>query len=156
MHLICSRNLVDVSASNRQPPAAPPRPRLLAPPLVVAFLLAYLGGTLHFTLVQHRTCLAHGEVVHGEGEHGEAHGPGLAQASFEDKRLTRADLAVSTEEEDVHCAHAFFRRGVTLSTSTPWSTPSEQCSEPVRGAPRMEAEPVARLRLAPKSSPPQA
>lgn len=142
-----------MSASYRQLPAAAPRPRLLALPLVVVCLLAYLGGTVHFTLVQHTTCLAHGELVHGGGE---AHGSGLEQASFEDRRIARTDLAVSAEEGDVHCAHAFFRRGVTLSTSAPWSVPSEQPPEPVRGAPRVEAEPVARLRLAPKSSPPQA
>jgi hypothetical protein len=145
-----------MSALNRQLPAAPPRPRLLALPVVVACLLAYLGGIMHFTLVQHRTCLAHGEVVHGGGE---AHGSALEQASqapFEDERIARSELAVSAEDEDVHCAHAFFRRGVTLSTSAPWSVPFEQSSEPVSGAPRVEAEPVARLRLAPKSSPPQA
>ena len=129
-------------------------PRLLALPLVVLSALAYLGSAAHFTLVQHSTCLEHGEVVHGEVEEGHA-SEGM-RASFEDERLARTDVApVAVHGVEAHCAHTFFRRvavplvGATLVDVQPCpSGPSLLTA----GAP--VEPPVGWLFLAPKSSPP--
>ncbi|HSP79148.1 MAG TPA: hypothetical protein VLQ93_11495, partial [Myxococcaceae bacterium] len=66
--------------------------RLLALPLVLVCALAYLGSAAHFVLVQPRTCLEHGEMVHGD-EVEQGHGP--ERASFSDERLTRTDAVPS-------------------------------------------------------------
>lgn len=131
------------------------RSRLLALPLVLVCALAYLGSAAHFVLVQHRTCLEHGEMMHeGEVEQGEA--SGQVRASFADKRLARAEAPASVHGSDAHCAQAFLRRvtpspvGVMLSLEAPVQ------SEPVLEAVSEAVEPqVDCLHLAPKSSPPR-
>ncbi len=129
-------------------------PRLLALPLVVLSALAYLGSAAHFALVQHSTCLEHGEVVHGEGEQGHA-SEGM-RASFEDERLARTDAApVSVHGVEAHCAHTFFRR----VTAPPAGTTLVEVQQRPEGPSLLTAgvpvePPVGWLFLAPKSSPP--
>jgi hypothetical protein len=128
----------------------------LALPLVVLCALAYLGSAAHFVLVQHSTCLEHGEVVHGEGEEGHA-SEGM-RASFEDERLARTDATpASVHGVEAHCAHAFFRRvapppvGMTLAEVQPRPSGPALLTADAPVEP-----PVGWLFLAPKSSPPRA
>jgi hypothetical protein len=131
------------------------RSRLLALPVALVCVLAYLGSAAHFVLVQHRTCLEHGEMVHeGEVEQGKASGQG--RASFADKRVARAEAPSSVHGADAHCAQVFLRRatpspsGVMLSLEVPVQ------SEPVLEAVSVAVEPqVDCLHLAPKCSPPR-
>jgi hypothetical protein len=134
----------------------PLRSRLLALPLVLLCALAYLGSAAHFFLVQHSTCLEHGELLHeGEVEQGDA---SVVPASFADERLTRADAMASVPHGvEAHCSHVFLRRvapppvGVMLSLEAPVS------SGPLLQAHGVAWEPpVAWLHVAPKSSPPRA
>lgn len=146
---------MDVSRFDNHPPRSPHRPRLLALPLVVLCAMAYLGSAAHFALVQHATCLEHGEVIHLDSEEGVAQ-PQRAQASFTDERLTgtgqEAQLGHGAE---AHCTHTVLRReGLTqarwyLSTLEALAEPGQSLAwqQPL-------PEPVARLRLAPKASPP--
>ncbi|QRN93979.1 hypothetical protein JRI60_33140 [Archangium violaceum] len=130
------------------------RSRLLALPLVLLCVLAYLGSVAHFVLVQHATCLEHGELLHEVGvEQGEAQVQ--AKVSFEDERITRAEAKASVHGADAHCAHVFLRRvapppaGVMLSPEAP------VLSGPVLVVDSESVEPpVEWLHLAPKSSPP--
>ncbi|HYO56059.1 hypothetical protein [Archangium sp.] len=145
-----------MSRHHRQEPALSRRPRLLALPLVLLCALAYLGSAAHFFLVQHDTCLEHGDLLHQAGvEQGEA--PVQVRQSFEDERFTRTDAQVSVHGADAHCAHVFLRRvvqppaGVMLSLEAP--VPSGQVLEADSEA---VEPPVAWLHLAPKSSPPRA
>jgi len=127
----------------------------MALPLVLLCVLAYMGSVLHFALVQHATCLEHGEVVHvgADGEHGSAH----VETSFDDVRLASKTTEADSHGADAHCVHAFFRREAPPPQQ---DAPSLQVA-PARSAPalavfRFHAEPVARLHLAPKASPPRA
>jgi hypothetical protein len=146
---------VDVSRSDRHPQESPRRPRLLALPFVVLCAVAYLSSAAHHTLVQHATCLEHGEVIHV----GEADGHSqqqVVQASFTDERITRAaQAAPAAHEAEAHCAHTFLRREGLPPPAESLLTVERLASSDV--APILEQrqlEPVARLRLAPKSSPP--
>jgi hypothetical protein len=143
----------------RAPFSEPPqsrRSRLLALPLVVLCVLAYLGSAAHFVLVQHATCLEHGELVHGaQVEQGDV--PVQPRESFADERVTRSEAQASVHGADAHCAHVFLRRmepppaGVMLSLEAPVLSVLvlEADSETVE--PQVEC-----LHLAPKSSPPLA
>ncbi len=130
------------------------RSRLLALPLVLLCVLAYLGSVAHFVLVQHATCLEHGELVHEAGvEQGDA--PVQLRVTFADERITRSDAQASVHGADAHCAHVFLRRvapppaGVMLSPEAP------VLSGLVLEASSETVEPqVEWLHLAPKSSPP--
>jgi hypothetical protein len=128
----------------------------LALPLVVLSALAYLGSAAHFALVQHSTCLEHGEVVHGEGEQG--HASEELRASFEDERLARTDAApVSVHGVEAHCAHLFFRRVVSPPVGATLAEVQPCPSGPVLLTADAPVEPpVGWLFLAPKSSPPRA
>ncbi|WP_257458519.1 hypothetical protein [Archangium lipolyticum] len=131
------------------------RSRLLALPLVLLCVLAYLGSVAHFVLVQHATCLEHGELLHEGGvEQGDAPVQ-VVRVSFEDERITGSDAQASVHGADAHCAHVFLRRvapppaGVMLSPEEP------VLSGPVFVADSEAVEPpVEWLHLAPKSSPP--
>ncbi|WNG38323.1 hypothetical protein F0U61_35095 [Archangium violaceum] len=145
-----------MSRSPRQEPTLSRRPRLLALPLVLLCVLAYLGSAAHFFLVQHSTCLEHGDLLH---EAGVEQGSASAQVhpSFDDERIARTDEKASVHGADAHCAHVFLRRvtqppvGVTLPPEAP--VLSGQVLEVVS----LAVEPqVARLHVAPKSSPPRA
>jgi hypothetical protein len=131
------------------------RSRLLALPLVLVCALAYMGSAAHFVLVQHRTCLEHGEMVHeGEVEQGEA--PGQVRASFADKRLTSGEAQASVHGSDAHCAHVFLRRAAPSPAGVMLSLEAPIQSGPVLQADSVAVEPpVAWLHLAPKSSPPR-
>jgi hypothetical protein len=131
------------------------RSRLLALPLVLVCALAYLGSAAHFVLVQHRTCLEHGEMVHeGEVEQGEA--SGQVRVSFADKRITRAEAPAAVHGSDAHCAHAFLRRAAPAPAGVMLSLEVPVLSGPVLEAVSVAVEPqVDWLHLAPKSSPPR-
>ncbi|MGZ3460617.1 MAG: hypothetical protein ACXU86_19185 [Archangium sp.] len=134
----------------------PQRSRLLALPLVMLCVLAYLGSAAHFLLVQHSTCLEHGDMLHGAGaEQGDA--PAQVRPSFVDKRVTRTDAKVSGHDEDAHCAYVFLRRVVPPSAGVMLSPEAPVPPVRVLGAEHVAVEPpVAWLYLAPKSSPPRA
>jgi len=144
-----------VSRSALPPQRSAPRSRLLVLPFVALCAVVYLGSAAHFALVQHATCLEHGEVLHLE------EGGGLAQsqrpeASFTDERITSASqrgrIGHGTE---AHCSHASLRRETLMPAAGYLAAPDLQ-SESGRGPTQDQLlpEPVARLRLAPKSSPP--
>jgi hypothetical protein len=145
-----------VSRSTRHLPVSLVRPRLLALPLVLVCALAYLGSVLHFALVQHATCLEHGEVVHVE--QGDAHGAeGHVEDVFDDARVTSQREADEAHGAEAHCAHAVLRReALPPAQGTAAVTVAPARSEPALAVFRFHAEPVARLHLAPKASPPRA
>jgi len=144
-----------VSRPTRHLPVSLVRSRRLALPVALVCALAYVGSVMHFVLVQHATCLEHGEMVHVEDA--SAHGLGEVEASFDDARVASRREAVEAHGMDAHCVHAFFRReapppveGITLVSVAPTR------SAPALAVFRFHAEPVARLHLAPKASPPRA
>ncbi|MFY0568841.1 hypothetical protein ACN28E_34155 [Archangium lansingense] len=144
-----------MSRLHRQEPALYRRPRLLALPLVVLCALAYLGSAAHFFLVQHNTCIEHGDLLHEAGvEQGEA--SVQVSESFEDERVTRADAQVSAHGADAHCAHVFLRRVVQPPAGVMLLPEVPVLSGQVLEADSVAVEPqVACLHLAPKSSPPR-
>lgn len=141
---------------SRRPPVQTRRPRPLALPWVVLCLLAYLGSAAHFVLVQHRTCLEHGELVHEDGT-GSSESPGRSHESFEDARIAATgELPAAAHGAEAHCAHALLRRDV-LPPVQEWPTlrvPVPEGPEAVAVVESVEP-PVAWLRLAPKASPPR-
>lgn len=144
-----------MSRPDRHPPRSLHRPRLLALPLVVLCALAYLGSAAHFTLVQHTTCAEHGEVVHA-GEEGLHAQPGVVPESFADSRVDGAGSEPSVSHGvEAHCAHTFFRReGLPPPVQSLLTVEAPARSGSVLTRQAFHSEPVARLRLAPKSSPP--
>jgi hypothetical protein len=144
-----------VSPLHRHEPALSRRPRLLALPLVVLCMLAYLGSAAHFFLVRHDTCLEHGDLLHEAGvEQGKA--PVQVRQSFEDERFTRPDAQVSAHGADAHCAHVFLRRVVQPPAGMMLSLEAPVLPGGVLEADSVAVEPpVACLHLAPKSSPPR-
>ncbi len=132
------------------------RSRLLALPLVMLCVLAYLGSVAHFVLVQHATCLEHGELVHEAGvEQGDA--PVRPWVSFADERITRSEAQASVHGADTHCAHVFLRRVVLPPAGVMLSPEAPVLSGRVLEANSGTVEPqVECLHLAPKSSPPLA
>jgi hypothetical protein len=142
--------------NSRRPPAPSRRPRPLALPWVVLCLLAYLGSAAHFVLVQHRTCLEHGELMHEEGA---VPSGALARSheSFEDSRVAASEggPAVSHGVE-AHCAQALVRRDVLPPVEELPTARSLVPEQPEAVAVGEAVEPpVAWLRLAPKASPPR-
>jgi hypothetical protein len=146
---------VDVSRSDRQIQQGPRRPRLLALPFVVLCALVYLGSAVHFALVQHSTCLEHGESIHS-GEEGVAAQPQWLEASFTDQRFTRSSqLERAGHGSEAHCTHTTLRRETLVPAALCLPTPEGRAvSAQGPGVEQLPSEPVARLRLAPKSSPP--
>ena len=131
-------------------------PRPWALPLVLLCALAYLGSAAHFVLVQHRTCLEHGEWIHEEGLEPADASRQVSAASFDDARLTRTEAQAPVHRADVHCAHVFFRRGLPPPDAVLSAPRAPASSEPARRVDGMPGEPqVAWLHLAPKASPPQ-
>lgn len=131
------------------------KPRLLALPLVVVLVLAYLGSVAHVLLVHHHTCIEHGEMVDDDGlEQGDASAE--ASTSFSDEHLACADAHASMRHgADAHCAHNFLRRMVQLSTEVTLSLEGPVSHGPVLEVDSKTLEPqVAWLHLAPKASPP--
>jgi hypothetical protein len=146
---------VDVSPTDRHSQRSLSRSRLLALPLVMFCAMVYLGSAAHFALVQHSTCLEHGEVLHHE------EGGGLAQAqqpeaSFTDERVTSAGQSVRIGHgAEAHCSHTSLRRETLLPAA--WCLAAPDLRSDSDQGPAHELllpEPVARLRLAPKASPP--
>lgn len=131
--------------------------RLLALPWVLVCVLVYVGSVLHFALVQHTTCLEHGDVMH-VGDASDHGSPSGEEVSFDDARVARApqDTAVPHSAE-AHCQHAFFRReALPPAESAPMMEAVSTRSSPALAVFRFHAAPVALLRLAPKLSPPRA
>ncbi|MBN1204813.1 MAG: hypothetical protein JXB05_07810 [Myxococcaceae bacterium] len=116
-----------------------------------------LGSAAHYALVQHATCLEHGELIHVSEAEAEAHAqpPRLAD-SFADVRITRTSQAATPAHgAEAHCSHTLLRREGLMPAA--WyliSAEPEAQSSPVLPLEQLHPEPVARLRLAPKSSPP--
>ncbi len=144
-----------MSRPDRHPKWSSPRSRLLALPFVALCAVAYLGSAAHHALVQHATCLEHGEVIH-VGEAAAHAQPAQLAVPFEDVRITRASqMATPGHGAEAHCSHTLLRReGLTpaawyLSGAEPEARP-----RPVLAPEQVHPEPVARLRLAPKASPP--
>ena len=145
-----------MSRSDYRSQRSAPRPRLLALPLVALCAVVYLGSAAHFALVQHSTCLEHGEVLHLE-EAGGAEPWQWSDASFSDECITTSarQRARMGHGADAHCSHASLRRETLMSAAWCLSALDPQ-AESGRGPTQdvLLPEPVARLRLAPKSSPP--
>lgn len=127
----------------------------MALPFVVLCAVAYLGSAAHHALVQHATCLEHGEVIHvSEGDgHTQSR---VVRDSFTDVRITQAGSAAEAPHDaEAHCAHTFFRReGLPPPAESLLTVEGPVSSDRVSVLEQASLEPVARLRLAPKSSPP--
>jgi len=92
-------------------------------------VLAHLAGTLHFALISHEICAAHGELVHraaaAEGEHHHARGPVATPSSDGDEHDhcpvagRRHDHASVGEARDVHVAQAPVAGAPTVAEGTP-------------------------------------
>jgi hypothetical protein len=157
MQLVFIWKSFPVSRLHRHPPLSLLPTRLLALPVVLLCALAYVGSVLHFALVQHTTCLEHGDVMHVDEAGGHPVSEEVEDA-FDDARVARSTQALPVGHgAEAHCHHAFFRReappqarGLTQLASVPTR------SSPALAVFRFHAEPVARLLLAPKSSPPRA
>jgi hypothetical protein len=150
-------NLADVTRSDRHSPVKLHRPRLLALPFVALCVLAYAGSVAHFTLVQHARCLEHGEVIHVGESQAHAQAPTVEDsAAQKGMRLTRAGAAaVASHDAEAHCAHTFFRReGLPPPVQLLLSVEALAVAGPAPMVEQVHPEPVARLLLAPKSSPP--
>ncbi|MBJ6764221.1 hypothetical protein JGU66_25885 [Myxococcaceae bacterium JPH2] len=124
--------------------------------LVLVCAMAYAGSVLHFALVQHVTCLEHGEVIHLDEVARDGRQKAL-EAAFDDVRLAQSKRAMGVGHgAEAHCHHAFFRR--EAPAPAPGILQSQVLSSrasPALAVFRFHAEPVERLRLAPKSSPPR-
>jgi hypothetical protein len=144
-----------VSPSTRRLSMSLVRSRLLALPLVLVCALAYVGNVMHFALVQHATCLEHGEMVHVE--EGSAQASGQIEEAFDDARVASRPDVVEAHDVDAHCVQAFFRREALPPAEASAVLPAVSIrSAPALAVFRFHAEPVARLHLAPKASPPRA
>lgn len=154
--------------------------------LVTAWLAVcvQLTGLLHFALVQHATCAAHGELVHVDADHAGFGHEGFEHAGFEhagfehvgdhragldhaghhhdqpDAPLPVADLlhGGDADHSHDHCEIGCLPRDVSLVPVAELA--AAELPPPPRGPPLPRAprdEPVAAvapLDLAPKSSPP--
>ncbi len=130
------------------------RSRLLALPLVLLCALAYVGSVLHFAFEQHSVCLEHGESVHVDEVRGAVQ---PAEGSFADSRIARTSQVASLSHgAEAHCAHAFFRREAPPPPAdTVVSATVATVASVARFTDALLPEPLERLRLAPKSSPPR-
>jgi hypothetical protein len=111
----------------------------------------------HFALVQHATCLEHGEVIHAGEAQAHAEPQAVEEPSTEaGARITRASpVAMASHDAEAHCAHTFLRReGVSPPAELLLPVEAPVVSGPAPMLEQVHPEPVARLRLAPKSSPP--
>lgn len=127
-------------------------PRVFALGVLTAFVawlgvLAHLAGTLHFALISHEICAAHGELVHRASataaEHGRASGPAAAPSS-------------AGEEHD-HCPVAGRRHEQVALGEAPavHVAPAPRVLTPVVGASAgVVPSRDALLLTAPKQSPP--
>lgn len=132
-------------------------------PVALLCTLAYLGTAAHFVLVQHATCAAHGELLHA----GEAPAPApasqhLAGEHLADARSADARFAASDEAPEAghgaeaHCATALLRRALLRDAQELPRVALRSAAVAAAPARLAPAEPVARLHLAPKASPPAA
>lgn len=122
--------------------------RALALPL---FLFAYLAVAHHRVAVPHEVC-----AIDGEFGHGHAHAP----ADSLDERAPALDTSSGSSRGHAHefCAMPFAGEERALPSrelrGSPSAPPPTERTVPALRAERHE--PIARLRLAPKTSPPSA
>jgi hypothetical protein len=144
---------VDVSLTDHLPQRSSHRSRLLALPFVMLCAMVYLSSAAHFALVEHGACLEHGEVIH-LGELREGARPRPPEVSVSDEHSIWESQEISEGDED-HCTEAFLRREGLARPA--WCLLVLELAGREYPAPALEhvhLEPVARLRLAPKASPP--
>ncbi len=139
--------------------------------VAVLTVMAFAGQLAHWTLVSHELCAAHGELVHGDGEH-DAHGastqPQGAQndhgASADqrrdalDQRSPAADNdAVGTSDDDDHdhCS-TFVDPAERTAMAAPIGSPDVLAHAAPSTAPVTPVITTRRYLLAPKTSPPVA
>ncbi len=144
---------MDVSLADHSPQRSSQRSRLLALPFVALCAVLYLSSAAHFALVEHGACLEHGEVIH-VGELREGAQPRPPEVSVSDEHSIWESQEIPDVDED-HCTEAFLRReGLT---GPAWCLLVLEIAAEAGSVPALEQvhlEPVARLRLAPKASPP--
>jgi len=127
----------------------------------VLCLVAQVGGAAHLALVSHVRCFEHDALVHAEAGQVHDRAAGREQPVAE----TTAGLAASgvpaetAVHADDHCAVVALRRrehGLQALPATPLSSPPPTASVAVPPVRQDEVlvGPVARLRFAPKASPP--
>lgn len=150
----------------RRNPAELRRPlgvRMLAWVLVLLGLVAQVSDLVHFLLVEHTICAAHGELIHGSGhDHGEEAGAPDPLTTFDETQReaegsTWARSGVSDDDHE-HCAVRSDRR----ETWTPPAGPScvavvawTRSSPVANSASADSATAIPLLFLAPKNSPPR-
>jgi hypothetical protein len=127
--------------------------QLLVRALTALCLSSQLAGVLHFALVRHARCAAHGELVHA-GEH-QVRGALLARRASSGPCYEADSPASGEHAQHEHCVASAERRVHTASAACRVSPPIE----PVRSSAAIDEQardPLARARwlLAPKSSPP--
>jgi hypothetical protein len=133
----------DSRHATSQRPAGPAAVALLC-------LLGYLAGFLHLALVRHATCPVHDEIIHA----------GAAEAVISDVTETAgvAPVVVEPGHTDDHC--------LVVATTRRQAAPSGAADQLLAAAPctvagsvalyLVVADPIARLLVAPKNSPPTA
>lgn len=118
--------------------------------LGVAFvILTWLANVGHLTLVPHELCGDHGQLIHVDDTHGEAHAP-IERGGV---RHTGVDAGDGGDHSHDHCWAAAADVALSLSASSVvasvivWSVTSRHPT------PRVAAD-TRRFLLAPKTSPP--
>jgi hypothetical protein len=128
-------------------------------PLVLLCAVVYLGSAAHFALVQHATCLEHGEIIHVDGlrDRSEPQESDVEAASTDERLFLSNEDSVASGDDEDRCTQALIRRdGPAVSG---WCLYTLRFVPETRSSFALEQvlpEPVARLLLAPKSSPPRA
>ena len=118
--------------------------------LVGLFLAGRVSESLHFVLVQHALCEAHGEWV----EHGAHHDEGHEESPSEEARWRAHPEA----GEHAHCSFVLLKREDVGLPDAPRSSSFAGSTSVRRSPPPVSApaEAVPRILLAPKNSPPRA
>jgi hypothetical protein len=112
-----------------------------------------VAGSLHYVLIEHVRCAAHGELTHGEPDHaGDAHH--AAAATSHDHETAHAIAAERAAHGHDHCPVATERReDVAVSACDQWVEPAAFIVERLLDA-TTRASRDAPLLYAPKTSPP--
>ncbi|TFH32908.1 MAG: hypothetical protein E4H00_00225 [Myxococcales bacterium] len=113
------------------------------------FLQGSTGG--HMLLVEHSTCVEHGELVHNSEAHAHA-SEGHRHADFAAVHPTQSG---DSEQAHEHCALSFDRRDALASVDTsPVYRPRVDLVRDLGLTDAFVAPFAARFRIAPKNSPP--
>ena len=134
------------------PPSAGRPPRVCAGLLVAVCALAYAASLAHLVLVRHAVCLEHGGLVHAApAAHAADHVPA------DERWAAPAAPFPDSHGADEHCRHPLVRReaaGPAAPTAALHPADRDGGLRPLAQA-RLP-DPIARLFLAPKASPPGA